>query len=293
MRNLLAVVVIISACGVQDVPRVTEPPEVALKREAQQTLTNVTQAIIAGDEEMFRSWYMPLPNEDKDQMVKILMETQREGLRTHYDDQSPQIIELRDDGGGNLSASVFVPRFNTMSPKRIYFHRDDTGKIFWTGVKPYPIGPNNQLRQGIYNCLYHPAIVFGGCEDYDVWNQENILTHAIRVQSETWETAPSGCPNGSNSCWYPSHSSPWWHTVVAGFNQRKTLICNVEGSQCVVNLIHPSYSTCNCATHTTTKGTGNWCAWIHAWGWDFWYPNTSGSINDLPQVGAPGSCPWS
>src|SRR5688572_21743853 len=99
---------VLSACSV--VP--AEVDEVRV--QAQLAVDEATRAIISGDLNLLKSRYLT-SEQDPDAAARLMMDTQREGLRSHYGDQPPQIVDLRDEGDGSFSASVFATKFNAVS----------------------------------------------------------------------------------------------------------------------------------------------------------------------------------
>lgn len=278
--RILAVAVLLS-CGVSPI----EKPVDALKVEAQAAIDDVSNALLSGDVEAFRAQYAGEGADDA-HALEILMESQANGIRSHYDGV-PQVVDARTEPDGEVSVSLFASKLGMMSPKRVYFTRDSSGHLRWSGVH-VPGSSGNQVRQAIYSCTGPDGLPYK-CHDYDVYNLETSQLHALRGQSEMI-LVPDGCQSGGSSCWQTS-AFPWYASVAAGFQAYKPLVCKVwNTTQCAVNMMTPTYSDCTCSGTAVTKASG-WCAYIHAFGWDFGWNNGAGGINVLPSIGAAASCP--
>jgi hypothetical protein len=275
-RTLL---LLLTACGVSvDLPA---DSDLELQTEAQVALTEVTQALITGDRERFEANYMRQDG-DPENMAQILFDTQREGLMTQHNGETPRVIDVRAEDERTVSMAIFSTVFNRPSPKRVWYRRDTEGKLRWIGIPPGQSSPSTPPENGIgvkRQAVYNPSNY-----NYDVWNQSGTQLHTLHSEERTSEGVQ--CFTGTNICYAITGPNP----VGAGVSGNTNRGCNAIGTQCALAFISPANTTCGCSTHTSLAP--DYCCWVHAHGWDFWWnTDTDGVIAAAPYCGAPGYCP--
>lgn len=279
-RTLL---LLLTACGVSPLStaELELAPSLELRAEAQAALTEVTQALITGDRLRFEANYMRQDG-DPENMAQILFDTQREGLKTQHNNETPRVLDVREEDDRTVSLSIFSTVFNKPSPKRVWYRRDADGKLRWIGIPPRESTTNRTSETGVgvtRQAAYDP-----GNYNYDVWNTSSTQLH--RLHSEELTSEGLQCFTGTNICL--AITGP--NSVAAGQSGTSNRGCNVVGTQCALAFVSPAHTTCGCSTHTSLAP--DYCCWVHAWGWDFWWTSsTDGVPAAAPFCGAPGYCP--
>ena len=184
---------------------------------------------------------------------------------------------MGEGGAGTISVSIFSTVFDKPSPKRVWYRRGADGKLRWIGIpsRQSTTNQNGVIRQAAYN----PNIV-----NYDVANTSATQLHLLHSEEQTSQGLQ--CFNGTNICM--SVQGP--NSVQANSTGITPRGCNQVGSQCALAWVSPANSTCGCSTHTSLAP--DYCCWIHAWGWDFWWTSSTDGVPAAAAFcGAPGYCP--